>query len=366
MICRNTRDNGDRNSGGSCSPRRSRHGEVAIGIVGASGINIASRLGPQPSSHRPNLEDRLGRSRGYDSHVPYYSESRDESTGYSSGGSFRRPTAIPLKDCSGQDITAERINSLLGPFVFLDLMVMPQVYHMYFGCHPLVSGVSLHMLHVTMTSLNNFRFKEVKSPSPDGPMTRYKFIARAGEGLRKAKGRIEYRLFRSEVIPAPLLWCFIIQLGCFNIDRMSGSAVDYMFYEVTGKHLNSLRIVTADGVTDMSADEIWKLARRWATDLTNFVTDGRRVPESLGIVDKIAEEYLKKCKEEGLSATKQDKGEIAKKMLREHKHYQLFLGIRRGELESLFKYLGYMMGSKIDRAAVNYLRETSTSFIRNS
>ncbi|KAJ2611904.1 hypothetical protein H4S08_002941 [Coemansia sp. RSA 1365] len=366
MIRLDTEDNTERNSDGSCSPRRSRHGEVAIGIVGSSGINIASRLGPRSSTYRSSLDERLGSSYSYDSHVPSYLESRDGSVGYSSSVSSRRPTAIPLKDNSGQDITSERISSLLGPFVFLELSVMPKVYAMYFGCQPLVSGVGLHTLHVTMTKLNNFRFKEVRSLNSNGVQSRFKFIARSGEGLRKAKNRIEYRLLECEVIPAPLLWCFIIQLGCFTIDELSGSAVDYMFYEVTGKHLNRLRIVTADGVTHMSADEIWRMARHWATDVTNFVTEGRRAPESLGITEEIFGAYLKKCKENGLSAPKQDRGEIAEKMFREHKHSQLFLGVRSGELKSLFKYLGYMMGSRIDRAAMNYLRETSTSFIRNN
>ncbi|KAJ2080516.1 hypothetical protein H4R24_003036 [Coemansia sp. RSA 988] len=364
IIAMNTKDKTERNS--DSSPRRSRHGEVAIGIVGASGINIASRLGPRSSTYRPNLDDGPGSSYGYDSHVPSYLESRDGRIGYSSSGSLRRPTVIPLKDCSGQDITSERVSSLLGPFVFLDLSVMQKVYNMYFGCQPLVSGFALHTLHTTMTKLKDFRFKDIRNCNSSGAQTRCKFIARSGEGLRKAKNRIEYRLLENEVIPAPLLWCFIIQLGCFTIDEMSGYAVDYMFYEVTGKHLNRLRVVTADGVKHMSADEIWRLARQWATDLTNFVTEGRRVPESLGIAEEIFGEYLKKCREKGLSAPKQDKGEIAEKMLREHKHSQLFLGVRSGELKSLFKYLGYMMGNRIGRAAMNYLRETSSSFIRNN
>ncbi|PIA18688.1 hypothetical protein COEREDRAFT_79690 [Coemansia reversa NRRL 1564] len=366
MICMDTEENIERNSNESCSPRRSRHGEVAIGIVGTSGMNITSRLGPRSSTYRSNLDERLGSSYSYDSHVPSYLESRDASAGYSSSVSSRRPTAIPLKDNSGQDITSERISSLLGPFVFLELSVMQKVYAMYFGCQPLVSGVGLHTLHVTMTKLNNFRFKEIRSLNASGGQSRFKFIARSGEGLRKAKSRIEYRLLECEVIPAPLLWCFIIQLGCFTIDDLSGSAVDYMFYEVTGKHLNRLKIVTADGVMHMSADEIWRMARHWATDVTNFVTEGRRAPESLGIAEEIFGSYLKKCRENGLSAPKQDRGDIAEKMFREHKHSQLFLGVRSGELKSLFKYLGYMMGKRVDRAAMNYLRETSTSFIRNN
>ncbi|KAJ2787350.1 hypothetical protein H4R21_007113, partial [Coemansia helicoidea] len=269
-----------------------------------------------------------------------------------------------LHDCNGEAITSARMSELLGPFSFLNVQMVSKVYNAYFGCQPLAMGVSLPVMQRRMSELDQFRYWYMPNRG-EGMTGMANFIARDDRGKRQAAARIEDRLLRSRVIPSPLLWCHLILLGCTPLDQTSSVVVNGMFVDITGKHLDRLQIATANGVVRMSVREVWEHAKMWVTDLTNFIVDGRRAPQSLDIADDLHEKYVAKCRERDPNASDMDpSGAVAEEMFRTHNRSRLFLGIRSSELKSLYKYLGCVVSdSMVTRSAVKYLKENSQSFI---
>ncbi|KAJ1730763.1 hypothetical protein LPJ61_002852 [Coemansia biformis] len=339
-------------------------GEKDIGIVGASGISIASQLGPRGPARAAaaaapaNLRLTMGPSQG--DHCP------DRIAGPNSDAGLRGTAASPLRDCSGTEITTDRMSELMGPFTFLWLQGMQAVYNMYYGCQPLGPSISLHTLQHTVTSLDQFCFWETRNHG-EGNGVMAQFIQRTGKGLRQAALRIEDRLLRPRAVPSPLLSCQLIMLVCSPIGRLTGEAVGRMFNRVTRRQLGHLNIATANGEVRKSADDIWADAKLWVTDLTNLITEGKRPHESLNIAKDLHSKYVAMCCEDGLSGPDMDsRGEVAMKMFANYKQSRLFLGIRSSDLENLFKYLGYIMSnSKLSRPASAYLKEISRSYIAN-
>ncbi|KAJ2160421.1 hypothetical protein GGF46_002247 [Coemansia sp. RSA 552] len=359
-------DSGSDSDLGNIRRVKRESGELDIGIVGASGSSrkdrqpddtISRRLGPRVSSYVSDGDD-------------YVSSGELGDVWYSSGapaaqyGGRQHSNNGVMWDMSGIEITSDRMSYLLGPFVFLGLPVMPNVYSMMFGCQPLRTGVPLNMLQRYMTGLDRFKFWGVPNYRSDG--SRYGmacFIARDGRELAMARRRIENRLLKNSAVLGPLLCYFIITLGCNGIDTMAGSVVNDMFFFVTGKRLESLDIVTERGIVHMPISQIWNMAKDWAVELTQLAARGRRMQDSLDECDRVNDEYLDRCRTRGYSMSEMDPdGDIARDMLSKSRYTHLFLGIQSSDLKQLYIYIGYMMGGMISREDSKYLKEVSASF----
>ncbi|KAJ1830746.1 hypothetical protein LPJ70_006853, partial [Coemansia sp. RSA 2708] len=265
-----------------------------------------------------------------------------------------------LRDCSGMPITTERMDKLLGPFVFLGLPVIQPVYSMYYKVQPLRVGVSLSVLQRAMASLEQFHYWEPKHKPNGAVIGKTGYIARKGAGIAHAQRRISKRLFGTRAVPGPLLSYYLISLACNQIEHMSPSVIAAMFKCVTDRNLGDMLVITSRGVEQLSVFEYWREAKRWAIELTCFVAGGCRFQDAQDIPDRLYRQYVEKCRQAHPGARDPDPdGQIAQEMLATEEHGQLFVGLRSAELKQLFVYLGYMMGRMVSHREAKYLKELS-------
>ncbi|KAJ2811588.1 hypothetical protein H4S07_001969 [Coemansia furcata] len=347
----------------SSSPELGTGDKVAvIGIVGASSskqsalpnTDISSRLGARipvydnddnPYAHRLGeagfsmmpSSHYLGGNNDY-ARQPYGAHQSNSDSWY--------PSSNVLRDSSGEEISPARMSTLLRPFCFMVLNLVPTVYRQLFGCQPIPSGVKVPEFNRMLTGMDGFKFwtLQLPGPTPSRPIF-MNFLLRDGDELGSMRQNLLRRLALTEgsraVVLGPLLCYFLITLACMRVDQMTGHILDKMFIRITGKSLGSLRVVTENGIRKMSADELCEMAKTWVRDLCLFIANGSRMQESLDLATGCYEAYVKKFRATGSSSTHIDlDGKIAKEMLENNEdHCRMFLGIRAAELTKLYVYL---------------------------
>ncbi|KAJ2366136.1 hypothetical protein H4S01_002876 [Coemansia sp. RSA 2610] len=341
--------------------------DARTGVSESAGIGIASRQGKRAGLSN-QIDGRLtptptelgnGWTTEHDGGV-----SSSSSSSSSAATSTKLTFEHALRDCSGMPITTERMDKLLGPFVFLGLPVIQPVYSMYYKVQPLRVGVSLSVLQRAMASLEQFHYWEPKHKPNGTVIGKTGYIARKGAGIAHAQRRISKRLFGTRAVPGPLLSYYLISLACNQIEHMSPSVIAAMFKCVTDRNLGDMWVITSRGVEQLSVFEYWREAKRWAIELTCFVAGGCRFQDAQDIPDRLYRQYVEKCRQAHPGARDPDPdGQIAQEMLATEEHGQLFVGLRSAELKQLFVYLGYMMGRMVSHREAKYLKELSDSFI---
>ncbi|KAJ2845779.1 hypothetical protein IWW36_004645 [Coemansia brasiliensis] len=345
-----------------------------------SAVDIASRLGPSLSDYSSgssNIPMRLGHysadsDMGTDSYrLPRYSDGRhtpnsldSESEWDGKGGeNLIASQRSALRDCSGHVIDTERLDILFGPFVFVGLQSFPHLYNMYFGCQPLRPGIRRHILQRSLTSLAQFKYMDPNVRSPDGTYEKADFIARTGKAFLQAQRRIKKRLF-SGAVPAPLVFCCLVQLICCQQNSLNSNMVDNMFRHVTQKRLHDLLVITKRGVNTYSSSQLWDMAKDWLFDLTKHITRSRNAVGSLGLADQLHTRYVDQCCKNSSDISNPDPtGKIAQKLLESEADAELFLGLRSSDLNQLYRYLVFLMSKNVSRVDSIYLKEVSSSFI---
>ncbi|KAJ1872310.1 hypothetical protein LPJ55_003192 [Coemansia sp. RSA 990] len=347
--------NGVQVRGISCandSPKSS--GKMSIEIKGASGgsqasstsddlpVDIASRLGPPPSDYNSNnTATQLGSysanyAMGAGSYHPRHSDGRHTPNSLESdsewdgkGGEYLVASQkSALRDCSGHVIDTERLDILFGPFVFVGLQSFQHLYSIYFGCQPLRPGIRRHILQRSLTSLAQFKYMDTNVRNAKGVYEKSDFIARTGKAFSQAQRRIKKRLFGGAV-PAPLVFCYLMQLICNSLDFISSSIVDNMFKYVTQKNLHDLVVITKSGAKTYSSPQLWDMARDWLFELTKHITSTRNAVGSLGIADQLHTKYVDQCRKHSSDINNLDPdGKVAQKLLESDPNAELFLGLR--------------------------------------
>ncbi|KAJ2652139.1 hypothetical protein IWW40_001336 [Coemansia sp. RSA 1250] len=268
-----------------------------------------------------------------------------------------------LRDCSGHVIDTERLDILFGPFVFVGLQSFQHLYSIYFGCQPLRPGIRRHILQRSLTSLAQFKYMDTNVRNAKGVYEKSDFIARTGKAFSQAQRRIKKRLFGGAV-PAPLVFCYLMQLICNSLDFISSSIVDNMFKYVTQKNLHDLVVITKSGAKTYSSPQLWDMARDWLFELTKHITSTRNAVGSLGIADQLHTKYVDQCRKHSSDINNLDPdGKVAQKLLESDPNAELFLGLRSSDLNQLYRYLGFLVNKSTSRSESAYLREVSASFI---
>ncbi|KAJ1897566.1 hypothetical protein LPJ81_004515, partial [Coemansia sp. IMI 209127] len=176
----------------------------------------------------------------------------------------RSATIIPLRDCNGELMTPERISHMMGPFVFIGTPMISPLYRMFYGCQALTTGVSPHGLNRAITGLNGFTFWATNNPHSDG--VSYKslaFVRRDGVELDRLQRRMSARLLGGKFVLEPLLCYFVATLAMVKVSLLTGDVVRAMFKFVMHRPLETLSIVTKDGIKRMSADSIADMTVSW-------------------------------------------------------------------------------------------------------
>ncbi|KAJ2417375.1 hypothetical protein GGI10_000235 [Coemansia sp. RSA 2530] len=368
----------------SSSPELGTGAKVAvIGIVGASsskrsdspGADISARLGARMPVYNDDVyAHRLGET-GLSSMPTSQYLGGDYDHGRQFYGSQpARPTSWhrstnAVCDGSGQEITSARMSTLLKPFCFMNLQMVPTAYRQIFGCHPIPSGVKVSDFNRMLTSLDGFCFWPLRIAGSDPKRPMYmNFLQRNDGELRDIRQDMYRRLAlttgSSPVVLGPLLCFYLITLACMRVDEMTGPILKQMFLRVTYKDLGSLRVVTENGIKRMSVGDLCAMAKDWIRNLCLFIARGSRMQDSLDMATKCYETYVNRYRATTGSNSLQidPDGIIAREMLESNEeHSRMFLGIRANELSKLYVHLVCMINNEVDPNTRVYLKQVSES-----
>ncbi|KAJ2858788.1 hypothetical protein GGI22_003234 [Coemansia erecta] len=255
---------------------------------------------------------------------------------------------------------------MMGPFVFIGTPMISPLYRMFYGCQALTTGVSPHELNRAITGLNGFTFWATSNPRSDGVIHKtLAFVRRDGIELERLQRRMSARLLSGRFVLEPLLCYFVATLGMVKAAMLTGDVVKAMFKFVIRRPLETLSIVTKDGIKRMSAGNIADMTVSWLVSLAEYIHHNSRATESLDMADRCYQTYMTQCRNGDSDSNDMDpSGEVAKGMLTTNReNSQLFLGIRSSELQKLYKYLVQLMPGSVPGATLTYLRHVSESYI---
>ncbi|KAJ1957367.1 hypothetical protein GGI12_005046 [Dipsacomyces acuminosporus] len=387
------------------APRSSDRGERDIGIVGAS----SNRNNSSYNSHSGNARGQRGgsdinsrldysrsQSRFFDEHGSSNEARRLYSSTYrpperNSGATLaprdeistiattittppRLATVIRPMDGNGNEITAERINTVMGPFFFMRLMVVTHVYRLFFDCQALIPNVRQDDFNRSITSLAGFGYWQASARDSSGMsrvMSHYVLRSSADVEYERMKRRMDIKLFKSSVIPEPLLLYYMLTMTCCKLKEIEVEVIATMFFKITGRRVETLDVATKDGVQRMPLRKLWERLSDWAIELCKFIADKTLVQDSLDQADRCYDAYITNCRRCGSNTGSRSleldpSGSTACKMLLDDEaDSRLLLGIRSDELRRINRYLVYMMGELVPPRTIRYLKQVSESFIQN-
>ncbi|KAJ1665083.1 hypothetical protein EV178_003522 [Coemansia sp. RSA 1646] len=237
---------------------------------------------------------------------------------------------------------------------------------MFYGCQALSTGVKPYELNKAITGLDGFKFWSTTNAQSDGSYNRFlAFVQRDGPDFDRQQRRINKRLLGGRFVLGPLLCYFVATLAIVNISTLTGNLIKYMFRKVMRRPIETLNVVTKDGIAQLSADQIADMTYKWLIGITGYIHSNSRAPESLDKADRCYRIYIAQCRNSDSSIDNMDSdGEIARDMLAtDREKSQLFLGIRSSDLQQLYKYLVQMMSGSVSVPVVTYLRHVSESYI---
>ncbi|KAJ2862788.1 hypothetical protein GGH94_004054 [Coemansia aciculifera] len=246
-------------------------------------------------------------------------------------------------DAMGVAINSDRVSSLLAMFSLMSLDMLPIAYEHIFGHSPFHPNTPRSVLNQRLARLEGFAFFSIQHSR-----TTFDFLLRQGPEFVDRHQYLETRLRLSSEhnvpVSAPLLCYCLITLVCMPVDRMTGFILSEAFRVVTKRELGSLRVATKDGVKQLGADVLCKMATDWLQELNMTVVVGNVVPQLLEIAEQCNKLYLERCHENGDADVSIDTdGTIAEGMLAKNVCFScLVLGIEAAELEMLIRHMGYM------------------------
>ncbi|KAJ1956457.1 hypothetical protein EC988_001339 [Linderina pennispora] len=363
-----------------------------LGIVGASSISnraggsfrgdLASRLGTKhsrwsensdqtpPSTH--DSDARLSDSR-YDSRrrerSPTSRRRRSQSPVGRSLSCRSEPTGLEMKDQMGNEITAERISTVLGPFFCIGYSAIGPMYKAFYGCQLLAMGVQASDLHSHLTHLEGLRYFKTASGQGFSRHSIVRYVARSGTAASQMERRLRRNLLDPEAVPEPLLYYHMLTLCCCRLSDTNGSVVQDVLRELTNKRLDDLRTITADGIVCMRADEVWARTADWASMLVQFIRS-HNAQRVLACADRCYETYVNQCEKANVSqgGILDPQGSVANNMLKMNMdHSKLFLGIKSTDLKQLYRYLHFIMSARLTgdtaRDDIIFLESLAKSYI---
>ncbi|KAJ1918050.1 hypothetical protein LPJ71_001724 [Coemansia sp. S17] len=246
-----------------------------------------------------------------------------------SSRAFKRPRPNQrVCDGAGQVVTTEDLLGVFGTIAFVDISTLASVYELAVNRPLFPTGVEPQRFAQELAGLEGFshwkpRFALTGSASLNG----LSLLRRDNRELELLRPRVLQQLGLAQdsgaVVLSPRLYYVMFSMVAIPLERITGRVLEKVFTTLTTKKLATLKVVTRNGVRNMSPDELCVLAKAWLRKLRRFTRGAggfRHLRESANSCNA---NYTRLCSERGGDHT----GNIAKGMLDGSSECRLLLGL---------------------------------------
>ncbi|KAJ2811253.1 hypothetical protein H4S07_002178 [Coemansia furcata] len=258
----------------------------------------------------------------------------------------RHESSDLIYDQYGAEVTPERLLAAVKPFIYISLDIVLARYYDKYGCQ-LISGRFNTLQFVKMLAkLDGFGYLTPRTSGENsariGGLT---LLQRCDLELETLRDNTLEELGLAEDLTAGVLspvLCYTLVILCgIQMDKLTGSILDQVFYRVTMGRLQSLWVATASGTKQMSSSDLCHMVKVWVNSLVEFITKND-IGHALDMVAQCNGEYARRRGADGNNS----KDTVAVDMLRHNEHFsQLFLGVSEDKLTGFHRFLPHLMGS---------------------
>ncbi|KAJ2832924.1 hypothetical protein GGI24_001035, partial [Coemansia furcata] len=264
-------------------------------------------------------------------------------------------------DQSGAVVTPERLLTVIGPFTLIDLDLFLAIYHSMYGRRLLSSGVSSIDFIQACTGRGTLRRW---TPQPTGThsasLIDIILLCRSELELDMLRLNIRKRLGLEEdketVVLSPVLCYVLVTLCGIRMDMLTGQLLDLVFTSITEVKLQLLWVATESGPKQMAKNQLCDMVKAWVEGLGEFIANNNDTEHLFDLAKLCNGKYERRCAAEGYDSM----GNIAAEMLERNEYFsQLFLGLRKADLEKVYTVLAHVFNSHASQETKRCLRQVS-------
>ncbi|KAJ2685874.1 hypothetical protein IWW39_003996 [Coemansia spiralis] len=262
------------------------------------------------------------------------------------------------------EVVSARLSKILTHFTFAHVDVVEALYLQAYSC-PLVPSdmAPVDFYRRLARAADSDAWVLWHKDADTNKLTSLQFLHRTDGNPEASCSNLLKRLGLdkdpSSVVLGPRLLFALVTIGVMSADVMTGELLGKIFVTVAGMRLDSLHVVTAHGIENLTDREVCELLKDWLESVAAYVASVEFTNGDMAAYFDLAkscnEEYLDRCS----SGAGQDV-DIALELLGDSASYgRLFLGVGERELKIFYQYLPFLVGENTSTRTMDKLRLVS-------